>query len=115
MPQPNLKARFDKAYEHQDNPQELALDMLIASETYWEHHGCLEACTWAIYSVASSGDYAAAQGYAQWLYARLPRTEERMPCYKTLVEYAQGTLPYDELNRYWCMMNVLEAEGVEVR
>ena len=109
-----LKPDFDRAYERRDHPEAVALRMLDSEETHWEHYGWLEACTLAIYSIASSGDYATAQAYAQWLYARLPKGVDRMPCSKTLVEYAQGDFPYDELIRFRCMLNVMEADGIDV-
>ena len=104
-----LKSDFDRSYERRDHPEVVALQMLDSEETYWEHYGWLEACTLAIYGIASSGDYATAQSYAQWLYARLPKGADRMPCTKTLVEYAQAYFPYDEFNRLNVTLNLLAA------
>ncbi|NEZ67840.1 hypothetical protein D0962_34655 [Leptolyngbyaceae cyanobacterium CCMR0082] len=105
----SLKPAFDRAYDHREHPEAIALRMLEFEETYWEHYGWPEACAIAIYNIARTGDYATAQSYAQWVYARLPKGADRMPSTKTLVEYAQGDFPYDEFNSLHVTLNLLDA------
>ena len=117
-----LKPDFDRAYDHRSvfnldaskSPEAVALRMLNAEEVYWEHYGWPEACALAICNIAGEGNYETAQKYAQWLYARLPKGADKMPCIKTLIEYAQGQFPYDDFWQWNTTVNLLMArEEVE--
>ena len=91
--------------------KDVALDMLRAKVTYWEHYGWVQACHAALESLVFKADYEQAQSLADWLMTSAPLGVAEL--FPALPQYAAGEFPKAAIEQRLGRLQALKAHQRE--
>jgi hypothetical protein len=80
------------------NDYDIALEMLKAKVTYWEHYGWARACDDALELLVLDSQYDLAKDLANWLISDAPKGVNEL--FPAIAKYARGDFPVQDIQEF---------------